>query len=166
MEGLSYDLSQLGRIGDGTGRFVTVSATDHEGHTVSITVNNSGQGKFHRVESGGSVSYDQDLGTLQYSLPDTDEEVILELDGLYEALRDKFVLDDAAGRHAEWIERMSEVAENAGMEVGDDLWFSEEDGGWCAVDGRVVKTYTPFGLTDPDATVDEVVEAYRRKWGR
>ena len=166
MEGLTYDLSQLDRIGDGTGRYVTVSATDSEGHTVSITVNNAGQGRFHRVETRSSAWYEQDLGTLQYSLPDTDRGIISQLDRLYAISGEKFASDDEADRLRTFIARVSEVAEKAGMIVNDDIEFSEEDGGWCAVDGKVIKTYTPFGLTDPDATVDEVVEAYWIKWGR
>lgn len=46
-------------------------ATDDEGHTVSITTNKYGEGKFNIVETSFGTECKQTRGTLQYKLPET-----------------------------------------------------------------------------------------------
>lgn len=69
---LSYDIGEAFLPREDTPCYVTVSAADKFGNSVSVTTNRSGEGLFERMPDG---SYRQLAGTLQYRLPDSETGV-------------------------------------------------------------------------------------------
>lgn len=71
---LTYDLHELEEQpslkSEGIARhYITVSATDDKGHTVSITSNGEGEGRFHYTSNGACAV--QDIGTIQARIKTT-----------------------------------------------------------------------------------------------
>ena len=54
---LHYDLTEINLPIDERPMYPTVRATDDEGHTVSITTNKYGEGKFDIVETSFGTEY-------------------------------------------------------------------------------------------------------------
>lgn len=85
---LNYDLTEINLPIDERPMYPTVRATDDEGHTVSITTNKYGEGKFNIVETSFGTEYKQTRGTLQYKLPDTDAGIKRRLNDEYKVMKE------------------------------------------------------------------------------
>lgn len=85
---LHYDLTEINLPIDERPMYPTVRATDDEGHTVSITTNKYGEGKFNIVETSFGTEYKQTRGTLQYKLPATDAGIKRRLNEEYKFMKE------------------------------------------------------------------------------
>ena len=85
---LHYDLTEINLPIDERPMYPTVRATDDEGHTVSITTNKYGEGKFNIVETSFGTEYKQTCGTLQYKLPATDAGIKRRLNEEYKFMKE------------------------------------------------------------------------------